>query len=209
MTMSRGATAEPPAGTGAGLQAQLNRLPLDDELGRIVREGLSRLAPNELSQITTELDQALNALKPALQTLHGMPDAGMVCISRHVSVFGEVESGGDLLVEGRVEGSVRLEDDVLVIGPHGSIKGPVTAATIVVHGLIEGRVNASVKIDIRDGGCVIGDVAAPGVAIAEGATFKGAIDMGRSRPSGRRELNIEDLLLKPSQLPFESPTKVR
>jgi cytoskeletal protein CcmA (bactofilin family) len=210
MSMSRGQTSDRHTTEPAtALQEKLDRLPLDDELGRIVREGLGRMSPSDLSRITSELDQALNGLRPALDRLYGASDSDVVRISRLVLVEGEVEASEDLFVEGRIEGSVRVEGHALIIGPHGSIKGPVTADTIVVHGLIEGRASATAKVDIRDGGCVIGDIGAPRVAIAEGATFKGSVDMGRSWSYGQRDLNVEDLFLKSSQLPLESPTRVR
>jgi cytoskeletal protein CcmA (bactofilin family) len=68
---------------------------------------------------------------------------------------------------------------VLTIGPNGRIKAQVFAKTVVILGTVHGNVTASEKVDIREGASVAGDVAAPRVAIAEGAQFQGGVDMQR------------------------------
>jgi cytoskeletal protein CcmA (bactofilin family) len=65
-------------------------------------------------------------------------------------------------------------------------------------------VTATEKVDIRDNGSVDGDIAAPRVAIAEGAHFRGSIDMqraGAGRSDGRTEPKSE---LKPDSKPAAS-----
>jgi cytoskeletal protein CcmA (bactofilin family) len=48
-----------------------------------------------------------------------------------------------------------------------------------VLGEVTGNVTASDKVDIRDNGSVDGDIVSPRVAIAEGAHFRGSVDMQR------------------------------
>jgi cytoskeletal protein CcmA (bactofilin family) len=67
----------------------------------------------------------------------------------------------------------------LTIGPNGRIKAQVFAKSVVVLGEVTGNVTASEKVDIRDAGSVDGDIIAPRVAIAEGAHFRGSVDMQR------------------------------
>jgi cytoskeletal protein CcmA (bactofilin family) len=69
---------------------------------------------------------------------------------------------------------------VLTIGPNGKIKAQVFAKAVIVLGEVTGNVTATEKVDIRDNGSVDGDIAAPRVAIAEGAHFRGSIDMQRT-----------------------------
>jgi cytoskeletal protein CcmA (bactofilin family) len=85
----------------------------------------------------------------------------------------------DLTVEGHVEGRIELKDHVLTIGPNGKIKAQIFAKAVIVLGEVNGNVTASEKVDIRDGGSVDGDIIAPRVAIAEGAHFRGSVDMQR------------------------------
>ena len=68
---------------------------------------------------------------------------------------------------------------MLTIGPNGKIKAQVFSKAVIVLGEVTGNVTASEKVDIRDGGYVDGDIIAPRVAIAEGAHFRGSVDMQR------------------------------
>jgi len=103
-----------------------------------------------------------------------------VHIGKSVVIKGELNGSEDLTIEGQVEGKVELRQNVLTIGPNGRIKAQVFAKSVVVLGEVTGNVTASEKVDIRDNGSVDGDIAAPRVAIAEGAHFRGSIDMQKS-----------------------------
>ena len=103
----------------------------------------------------------------------------MVNIGKSVVIKGELSGSEDLTIEGHVEGRIDLKDNVLTIGPNGKIKAEVFAKAVVVLGEVTGNVHASEKVDIRDNGSVDGDIASPRVAIAEGAHFRGSVDMQR------------------------------
>jgi len=104
----------------------------------------------------------------------------MVNIGKSVVIKGELSGSEDLTIEGHVEGRIDLKDNVLTIGPNGKIKAEVFAKSVVVLGEVTGNVTASEKVDIRDNGSVDGDIASPRVAIAEGAHFRGSVDMQRA-----------------------------
>ena len=103
----------------------------------------------------------------------------MVNIGKSVVIKGELMGSEDLTIEGHVEGKIELKDHVLTIGPNGKIKAAVFAKAVIVLGEVNGNVTASEKVDIRDGGSVDGDIVSPRVAIAEGAHFRGSVDMQR------------------------------
>ena len=103
----------------------------------------------------------------------------MVNIGKSVVIKGELNGSEDLTVEGHVDGKIELKDHVLTIGPNGKIKAQVFAKAVIVLGEVTGIVTASEKVDIRDGGSVDGDIVSPRVAIAEGAHFRGSVDMQR------------------------------
>ena len=103
----------------------------------------------------------------------------MVNIGKSVVIKGELNGSEDLTIEGHVEGKIELRDHVLTIGPNGKIKAAVFAKSVIVLGEVNGNVTASEKVDIRDGGSVDGDIVSPRVAIAEGAHFRGSVDMQR------------------------------
>ena len=111
----------------------------------------------------------------------------LVNIGKSVVIKGELNGSEDLTVEGHVEGKIELKDHVLTIGPNGKIKAEVFAKAVIVLGEVTGNVTASEKVDIRDNGSVDGDIISPRVAIAEGAHFRGSVDMqraGAARPAG-------------------------
>ncbi len=107
----------------------------------------------------------------------------VVNIGKSVVIKGELNGSEDLTVEGNVEGKIELREHVLTIGPHGKIKAEVFAKAVIVLGEVVGNITASEKVDIRDNGSVDGDIVSPRVAIAEGAHFRGSVDMQRKAPA--------------------------
>jgi cytoskeletal protein CcmA (bactofilin family) len=110
-----------------------------------------------------------------------------VNIGKSVVIKGELNGSEDLTIEGQVEGKIELRQNVLTIGPNGRIKAQVFAKSVIILGEVTGNVTASEKVDIRDNGSVDGDITAPRVAIAEGAHFRGSIDMqkGSAKSEGK------------------------
>jgi len=104
----------------------------------------------------------------------------MVHIGKSVVIKGELSGSEDLTIEGQVDGKIELRQNVLTIGPNGRIKAQVFAKAVIVQGEVTGNISASEKVDIRDNGSVDGDIASPKVAIAEGAHFRGSIDMQKA-----------------------------
>jgi cytoskeletal protein CcmA (bactofilin family) len=104
-----------------------------------------------------------------------------VNIGKSVVIKGELNGSEDLTIEGHVEGTIQLRDHILTIGSNGRIKAQVFAKAVIVLGEVTGNVTASEKVDIRDNGSVDGDIVSPRVAIAEGAHFRGTVDMQRSK----------------------------
>jgi cytoskeletal protein CcmA (bactofilin family) len=112
-----------------------------------------------------------------------------VNIGKSVVIKGELNGSEDLTIEGQVEGKIELRQNVLTIGPNAKIKAQVFAKSVVILGEVTGNVSATDKVDIRDNGSVDGDIASPRVAIAEGAHFRGSIDMQRTgeKPAAKPE----------------------
>ena len=119
---------------------------------------------------------------PRLEASRSM-ERDIVNIGKSVVIKGELNGSEDLTVEGHVEGTIQLRDHILTIGPNGRIKAQVFAKAVIVQGEVTGNITASDKVDIRDNGSVDGDIVAPRVAIAEGAHFRGSVDMQRKAVS--------------------------
>jgi cytoskeletal protein CcmA (bactofilin family) len=116
---------------------------------------------------------------PATSDLRTQIERDKVNIGKSVVIKGELSGSEDLTIEGHVEGRIELRENVLTIGPNGKIRAEVFAKQVIVLGEVAGNVTASEKVDIRDNGSVDGDIASPRVAIAEGAHFRGSVDMQR------------------------------
>ena len=106
--------------------------------------------------------------------------SGIVGIGKSIVVKGELSGNEDLRVEGRVEGKIDLNQNLLTVGESGKVKAQIFAKTVVIIGEVLGNVTAVEKVSIQEKGVVDGDISSPRVAIAEGAHFRGSIDMRRS-----------------------------
>jgi len=104
-------------------------------------------------------------------------------VGRSIVIKGELSGDEDLTIEGRVEGHIDLRNHVLTIGSNGHVAAEVVAKLIVVLGRVTGNLTATEKVDIREKGSVEGDIMAPRVAIADGAEFRGSVDMQRKAPA--------------------------
>ena len=100
-------------------------------------------------------------------------------IGQSVVITGEITGSEDLTIEGRVDGTIESRQHTVVIGQQATVKAQIFAKEVVVVGKVIGNITASAKIEIRENGAVEGDLASPTVAIAEGSTFRGSIDMSR------------------------------
>ena len=144
---------------------------------------------------------------PAPQPETRRIERDVVNIGKSVVIKGELNGSEDLTVEGHVEGKIELKDHVLTIGPNGKIKAAVFAKAVIVLGEVNGNVTASEKVDIRYGGSVDGDIISPRVAIAEGAHFRGSVDMQRKSGQPAAAQQAKPIEQKQAQ-PQAAPTPV-
>ena len=133
-------------------------------------------APSQAQSTPASPEAAPQRPAPAGDVQRGLEKTA-VNIGKSVVIKGELNGSEDLTIEGQVEGKIELRQNVLTIGPNGKIKAQVFAKAVIILGEVTGNVTASEKVDIRDNGSVDGDIASPRVAIAEGAHFRGSIDM--------------------------------
>lgn len=99
-------------------------------------------------------------------------------IGAKVKVTGDIESSEDLLIEGEVNGTVKLADNELVIGNSGRVQANIEAKTIRIEGEVQGDIVGQERVVITATGNVQGNVSAPRVMLEDGGRFKGSIDMG-------------------------------
>jgi cytoskeletal protein CcmA (bactofilin family) len=122
----------------------------------------------------------------------------VVHIGKSVVIKGELNGSEDLTIEGHVEGKIELRDHVLTIGPNGKIRASVFAKAVIVVGEVVGNITSTEKVEIRDNGSVDGDIISPRVAIAEGAHFRGSVDMKRGGAAGVKPAEPAKADVKPA-----------
>jgi cytoskeletal protein CcmA (bactofilin family) len=101
--------------------------------------------------------------------------AGTV-ISQGITIEGEITSEEEVIVQGTIRGKLDVQDAV-VIEQGATVEADVTATSIAVAGQVTGNVVASDRVDLQAGGKLIGDVKTARLTIADGASFKGNVDM--------------------------------
>ena len=118
---------------------------------------------------------------PAPATRNVAPPApvssGAACVIGSKTTFkGEITGDEEILIEGRVEGQIRISRD-LRVGPTGVVKASIDAQSVVVSGEVIGDCSAVNRVEIQASGKLTGNIRAPKIVIAEGAMFKGNSDM--------------------------------
>lgn len=101
----------------------------------------------------------------------------LVNLGKSIVIKGEVSGHEDLTIDGRVEGKVSLQEHNLTVGKHGRLDAELAAKRIIIMGQVTGNVRASEKLELLEGGRLEGDIIAPRVSIADGAHFRGKVDM--------------------------------
>jgi cytoskeletal protein CcmA (bactofilin family) len=122
-------------------------------------------------------------------------------------IKGEITGPTELLVEGEIEGEVRVEAPVMV-GSEGVVQGPVSAQVVRVGGRVLGNVTATERVEVAPSGTLEGDILAPRVIIAEGAFFKGRVEMKSDKPEKTDKDKAEEVRRsKPGGEPGRSSMK--
>jgi cytoskeletal protein CcmA (bactofilin family) len=98
-------------------------------------------------------------------------------IGKSVVICGEVKGSEDLIVDGRIEGTVTLTESRLTIGPNASVQADLFARDVLILGAVQGNVVASGRVELRAGCNVEGDIRALRLAIEDNAGFRGKVDL--------------------------------
>ena len=130
--------------------------------------------------------------KPAIQPdrVPASQSGERATIGVSIVIQGDVSGDEDLLVEGRIEGTVDLRKNHVTVGKEGKLKGEIHGRSVTIEGEIEGDVRAEEQIVLRPTARMKGNIVSPRVTLEDGANFKGGIDMEVSsspppRPTSR------------------------
>jgi cytoskeletal protein CcmA (bactofilin family) len=107
-------------------------------------------------------------------------------IGPSITIKGDVSGDEDLLIQGRVDGSVSLEQQSVTVGREGRVKADITGRVLIVEGSVTGNLKADERVILRASARVEGDITAPRVVLEDGATFRGLVDMRDSSDTGSK-----------------------
>ncbi len=97
-------------------------------------------------------------------------------IGAGITIEGEITTDEDVLVQGTVRGKLNAKDGVVV--EHGGVvEADVTGGPLTVSGSVTGNISSTDRVDLQPGARVVGNVKATRITIADGAQFKGNVDM--------------------------------
>ena len=99
-------------------------------------------------------------------------------IGSSIVIDGEITGDEDLVIQGTVKGKITLKESLFVEGS-GVVEADIETRNVEVSGSVTGNINATDKVELRTDGRMVGDIKAPRILIADGATFKGNVDMDR------------------------------
>ena len=108
-------------------------------------------------------------------------------IGPKIKILGELSGDEDVLIEGQIEGEIRITRD-LRVGAGGVVKAKVSAQSIIVSGEIIGDCEAVGRVELQSTGKLTGNIRAPKIVIAEGAMFRGNSDMSGKKDERKEKV---------------------
>jgi cytoskeletal protein CcmA (bactofilin family) len=110
-------------------------------------------------------------------------------IGSSIRIKGDLSGDEDLLIQGQIQGQIKLQKHNVTVGPSGRVKADIRGRTIRIEGEVDGNLSGQEEIVICSSGRVQGNLKAPRVTLENGSNFKGSIDMdaaGQQRPAAAR-----------------------
>jgi cytoskeletal protein CcmA (bactofilin family) len=112
-------------------------------------------------------------------------ETGETVVGPAIAIRGRIEGEEDLRVEGRVEGSISLTE-TLYVEPGGVVLAQIEARDVVISGIVIGDISAANSVTLNKAAKLVGNIAAPRIIIADGASFRGDVVMdGEDFPAAR------------------------
>jgi cytoskeletal protein CcmA (bactofilin family) len=101
-------------------------------------------------------------------------------IGKSVVICGEVKGSEDLIVDGRVDGTINLSESRLTVGPNANVAADLSAKDVLILGQVHGNIIASGRVELRAGCVMEGDIRALRLAVEDNAVFRGKVDLTQS-----------------------------
>jgi cytoskeletal protein CcmA (bactofilin family) len=108
---------------------------------------------------------------------------GQCVIGKNIQIRGKLSGAEDLVIEGRIEGTVALKNH-LTIEQTGVVEADIDVRDLTVHGEMRGDIQAVGSVSVSNAAKVVGNIRAPRIILEDGARFKGSIEMDVELPDG-------------------------
>lgn len=102
--------------------------------------------------------------------------SGYSLLDSQLTVTGDIDTAGSLRIDGRLNGSVRRADTV-VVGAGAAVMGDVSAREVIIGGTVTGNVHASERVELQPTAIVTGDISTQVVLVQEGGVVNGRVEM--------------------------------
>ncbi len=103
-------------------------------------------------------------------------------IGTSIVVKGEITAQEDIVVSGRVEGSIAASGHSVSVNAGAELVADIQARAIVVSGRVFGTLTADARIELGPTANVEGELTAPAFLVKDGALFAGKADNSKAAP---------------------------
>jgi cytoskeletal protein CcmA (bactofilin family) len=124
------------------------------------------------------------AVSPRRPTPKTGSEGGESVIAANLSIEGKIEGSGNVRMAGRFKGDVRIDGNfTMEAGAH--LTGQVLAGIVVVGGELQGNIESAKRVDVLEGGVIVGDVKAGSITVAAGSRMRGHVEFGWEDEKGK------------------------
>lgn len=102
-------------------------------------------------------------------------------IGASVVIKGDVTAHEDIVISGRVEGTVSVENFSVTVRPGANLKADIDAKVVVVGGHVSGTLSAAESIELQRTAQVEGEIVAAVLRLDDGAVFNGKAQTTKAR----------------------------
>src|ERR1700726_2612104 len=121
-------------------------------------------------------DPAL-AVSPRRPTPKTSSEGGESVIAANLTIEGKIEGSGNVRIAGRFKGDVRIDGN-FTMETGAQLTGQVLAGIVVVGGELQGNIESAKRVDVLEGGIIVGDVKAGSITVAAGSRMRGHVEFG-------------------------------
>jgi cytoskeletal protein CcmA (bactofilin family) len=135
---------------------------------------------------TTGNDEDILTYQEISQQAKPSSSQSKTIIGEHISIEGTIRANEDLLIQGKLKGSLELKKHHATIGPQGKVEADIFAEAVTISGKVTGKISASGKVSLTKDADFTGQITSKSIAIEDGAFVKATIEMNRNDDAAKQ-----------------------